>query len=39
MVTELGLVDAEVNRRMNCVDYIGRLQGWWPIKATERDER
>jgi hypothetical protein len=37
MVTELGLVDAEVNGRMKRVDYIGRLQR--PIKATETEER
>jgi hypothetical protein len=38
MMPELGLVDADVNGRMKCVDYIGRLQGGWPIQVTERKE-
>lgn len=23
--------------RRKCVGYIGRLQGFWPIRATERE--
>jgi hypothetical protein len=25
-----------VNERKRCIDYVGELQGFWPIRAVER---
>lgn len=35
----MGQADGEVIGRMMCIDYVGMLQGFWPIRAVEREER
>jgi hypothetical protein len=31
-------VGAEVFEKRKCVDYVGRLPGFWPLGAAERVE-